>query len=595
MDFKKIIKVIPLIMGLLIIPVSMRMIKIDIPFEVQLHWKGVSTENDIFGYYRSILLIINAVITSIILFFSFTSDTFIRVKKLKPVFIAFGILVLFSILSTLFGGNTVISYGGAPTRYEGLYTFIGYYFLFLYAVTLDYDDKTQHIIIIALAIFTVACSIVGFFQYIGKDLFLTPTGAMYYIPDSFKHLRGSMETKAFSFRTMYIFNSHYNYSSFLMGILSSFWIVYTIVSAERFYKILSAVMTVLSILMLLGTNGRSGIVALFITVVFMIVIFFSDIRKNKVLSIAILAILLIFIAVAVKLGMMSRITDLFADIQKVGKTSSQDDNYIRSQIPLKNITTTDNSYTIEYDTFTLKFDKSDSQFFDENNNLVEFTTPTQGQIVFSDPKYADVRISVVQRRSNTDLEKTNMYHEVKVRGILFNFDISDKVTLVNHMGLPIYPEKATRMGFKGMEKLGSGRGFITASTIPLILKSPIIGYGPDSFLQVFNQDDIYTKMYVYGNPSELVDKPHNLYLLFAINFGLVGLVAFLFIVIYLLVKAKKRYKDESLSKEALYVASIAAVLAYMGGGLFNDSTSSVSPIFWVLLGVAMSKIGIKED
>lgn len=69
MDFKKIIKVIPLIMGLLIIPVSMRMIKIDIPFEVQLHWKGVSTEYDIFGYYRSILLIINAVITAFILFF----------------------------------------------------------------------------------------------------------------------------------------------------------------------------------------------------------------------------------------------------------------------------------------------------------------------------------------------------------------------------------------------------------------------------------------------------------------------------------------------------------------------------------------------
>ena len=92
-----------------------------------------------------------------------------------------------------------------------------------------------------------------------------------------------------------------------------------------------------------------------------------------------------------------------------------------------------------------------------------------------------------------------------------------------------------------------------------------------------------------------MDKPHNLYLLFAINFGLVGLVAFLFIVIYLLLKAKKRYKENSLSKEALYVAAIAAVLAYMGGGLFNDSTSSVSPIFWVLLGVAMSKIGIKED
>jgi len=215
--------------------------------------------------------------------------------------------------------------------------------------------------------------------------------------------------------------------------------------------------------------------------------------------------------------------------------------------------------------------------------------------VFNDSRYTDVAINITQRRSNTDLDKINTYHEVRIRGILYNFDITDKVTLVNHVGLPMYPEKATRMGFKGMEKLGSGRGFITASTIPLILRSPIIGYGPDSFLLVFNQDDIYTKMYVYGSPSELVDKPHNLYLLFAINFGLVGLIAFLFIFVYLLVKAKKRYKERSLSKEALFVASTAAVVAYMAGGLFNDSTSSVSPIFWVLLGVALSKIAIDED
>ena len=462
-------------------------------------------------------------------------------------------------------------------------------------MTLEYDDEIHHNIIIALSFFTVACSVVGFFQYIGKDLFLTPTGAMYYIPDSLKEYRDSMKTTAFSFSTMYIFNSHYNYSSFLMGILSSFWLMYTIVSAERFYKILSGIMTILSILMLLGTNGRSGVVALFITVVFMVIIFFDDIRKNKILSIGILAILLIFIAIAVKFGMMSRITDLFADIQKIGKTSSQDDSYIRSQIPLKNISTTDNSYTIEYDTFTLKFDKSDSQFFDENNKAIEITKPTQDRIVFNDSRYTDVAINITQRRSNTDLDKINTYHEVRIRGVLYNFDITDKVTLVNHVGMPMYPEKATRMGFRGMEKLGSGRGFITASTIPLILKSPIIGYGPDSFLLVFNQDDIYTKMYVYGSPSELVDKPHNLYLLFAINFGLVGLIAFLFIFVYLLVKAKKRYKERSLSKEALFVASTAAVVAYMAGGLFNDSTSSVSPIFWVLLGVALSKIAIDED
>lgn len=591
MDYKKIIKTFPFVFTLFIIPIAMRLIMVQIPYEVQLHWKGVSVDPDIFSYFRSILLIINAVIIMVLIFFNFTSETFTKIKKLKPFLVAFLVLFIMAILSTVLGKNTVISLGGAPSRYEGLYTFIAYFFIFLYAVTLEYDKTTHHIIIIALAMFTIACSIVGLTQFLGKDIFLTKLGALYYIPDSLKQYRESMSTTSFSFKTMYLFTTHYNYSSMLTSILSIFWAVYFTCSKEKPYKIIAGVMAVLSVLMLLGSNGRSGIVAVFFAIIVMSIIFFKKLIQNKKIVIGLVVIVLLFVGIALKLGLMSRFTALVDDIKKINVSSSQEQDYIKSQIPLKNIETTQNTYTIVYDTFTLKFDKEKSVFYDENNNELKFNMPEQGKIAFVDSKYSNVSISVSSKKSNTDENKINMYHSVNVSGISYNFDVSEDVKLVNHLGVPMYPEKAERIGFKGMEKLGSGRGFITASTIPLILKSPIIGYGPDAFLQVFNQDDIYTKFYVYGNPMELVDKPHNLYLLYAINFGLVGLGAFLFIVIYLLIKTSKKYKIEDTSKDSLYIACVAGVVTYIGAGFFNDSVVAISPIFWAMLGIAISKIG----
>lgn len=591
MDYKKMIKTFPFVFTLFMIPIAMRLIMVQIPYEVQLHWKGTSVDPDIFSYFRSILLIVNAVIIAVLLFFSFTSDTFVKIKKLKPFLIAFGVLFITAILSTVIGGNSVISLGGAPSRYEGLYTFIAYFFIFLYAVTLEYDKTTHHVIIITLAFFTIACSIVGLTQFLGKDIFLSKLGVLYYIPESLKQYRESMGTTAFTFKTMYLFTTHYNYSSMLTSILSMFWATYFVCSQERPYKIIAGVMAVLSVLMLLGANGRSGIVAILFAIIVLAIIFFKKLIQNKKIVIGIVVVIIAFVGVALQLGLMSRFTALVDDIKKIDVSNEQGQDYIKSQIPLKNIETTETTYTIVYDTFALKFDKEKSIFYDENNNELKFTTPQQGKIVFTDSKYAPVSISVSAKKSNTDENKTNMYHTVNISGHSYNFELSENVKLVNHLGIEMHPENAKRIGFKGMEKIGSGRGFITASTIPLILKSPIIGYGSDAFLQVFNQDDIYTKLYVYGNPSELVDKPHNLYLLYAVNFGLFGLFAFLFMIIYLFVKTSRKYKNEDTSKDALYIACVAGVITYMGAGFFNDSVVAVSPIFWAMLGIAISKIG----
>lgn len=595
MDYKRFLKILPLILGLLIIPIFMRFIAVPIPYDVQLHWKGGnSIDPDIFGYGRLILLIITSVIIALILFFTITSDTFVKIKKLKPFFIALGILLLMAIISTILGGYGIISFGGAPTRYEGLYAFIGYFLLFSYAMIIDYDEKTEKTIIIIMSIFTILCSLVGLSQFMGKDIFLTSFGKMLYLPPEFRQTE--MQATQFVFRTMYIFTTHYNYASMLMSMMSMFWVVYAISVKDKRFKILSAVMAIMSMLLLFGTNARSGVMAIVIAIIIMMITFISKIISNKKASIIALVVFLLFVFTAFSFGLMSRVTSLIQDIKSINSSRQQSDEHIREQIPLKDIKTTDDTYTIVYNDVKLRFDKNTNSFYDDNDNVLTFDTLEQGKVTFRDERYKMFTVETSQRKSNID-ETNHMYHLVRINNEtanIYNFDVTDKVMFVNHLGLPMYPEKAERIGFKGMERLGSGRMFIISSTLPLIKKSPIIGYGPDAFLMVFNQDDVYAKMYVYGEPMHIVDKPHNLYLLFAINFGLIGLFAFLYIIVLLILKAKKKYKNVSISQNAIYISSFAGVMAYMGSGFFNDSSLAVSPIFWVLLGIAVSGICIDE-
>lgn len=594
MDYKKFIKIFPFIMGLLLIPIFMRTIFVSIPYEVQLHWKGETVDADTFSYGRSILLIITSVIISGIIFFTFTKKTIIKIKALFPFVISISILSLGAIISTILGGKSVISLGGAPSRYEGLYSYISYFLLFFYSMIIDYDKKSEQFILIIISIFTILCSIVGFSQFIGKDIFLTDIGKIFYLPKEYRYL--NFRTNNPTFKTMYLFTTHYNYSSMLMSMISMFWSTYFICTNIKKNKILAGIMSLISMVMLFAINARSGIIAIIIAILILIITFTSKIISNKKISILIFLIFLSFIYVMFHFGFMSRANSIIEDIKKINFEKIKTDDYIREKILLKDIEITDNTYILIYDNATIKFDNKTNNFYDKNNKILKLYSLGNGKIQFEDEGYNMFTIEISKMKSNID-NKEHLYHLIKINNNehnIYNFDITDKIMLVNHLGLPMYPEKAEMIGFKGLEKLGSGRMFILSSTLPLIKKSPIVGYGPDSFLMVFNQDDIYRKLYVYEQPMHLVDKPHNLYLLLTINFGLIGLITFLYIIVLLIFKAHSKYKKTTLFNDSLYIGAFAGAMGYIGSGFFNDSNVAVSPIFWTLLGISISGISIKN-
>ena len=105
----------------------------------------------------------------------------------------------------------------------------------------------------------------------------------------------------------------------------------------------------------------------------------------------------------------------------------------------------------------------------------------------------------------------------------------------------------------------------------------------------FPQQD-YVALHNFGFGNQLLTKPHNLYLQISVQTGLLSLIAFLaFYGMYFISSLKLYLKGKYKSYYAkVGVATLVASLNYMILGLANDSSITVTPVFWVLLGLGIT-------
>lgn len=144
-------------------------------------------------------------------------------------------------------------------------------------------------------------------------------------------------------------------------------------------------------------------------------------------------------------------------------------------------------------------------------------------------------------------------------------------------------------GFEGKEGFASSRGYIWSRSIPLMRETMFVGAGPDAFAMMFPQTDIAGKINWFGDINILVDKPHNWYLQMAINTGGISLIAMLvFLAWYLLIGIKIKNEPVIAGGRLIHIGIMSGVVGYLVAAVFNDSNVSVSPVFWVILGLGLS-------
>jgi len=135
-----------------------------------------------------------------------------------------------------------------------------------------------------------------------------------------------------------------------------------------------------------------------------------------------------------------------------------------------------------------------------------------------------------------------------------------------------------------------GRFFMYKKTIPLILDHPLLGTGLGMFRYAFtpHRPPQRTNFWWYA---------HNDYLQIASEMGLIGLAAFLFLVITVWAKGFKALKSTSNFNRAIILGTLAGILSILVHGFF-DGNLSVIPSnilhFYVMLGVLMVNLDRKN-
>ncbi|MEH7521654.1 O-antigen ligase family protein, partial [Bacillus sp. JJ1503] len=175
----------------------------------------------------------------------------------------------------------------------------------------------------------------------------------------------------------------------------------------------------------------------------------------------------------------------------------------------------------------------------------------------------------------------NPYLEVQqsAKGLL-DFEFESKVS-------------ATKVDYKLKElppsgvSAGSGRIFIWEKVIEMVGERPILGYGLDTLVYHFPQDDP-EKNSALETFNIIIDKPHNLLIGLAYGSGVFSAIAFMLLIFFLLVEWVIVLLKRSLNKETIAIGMM--IVAFIVQSMFNDSIIGFTNVIFIFLGVLAASI-----
>lgn len=123
--------------------------------------------------------------------------------------------------------------------------------------------------------------------------------------------------------------------------------------------------------------------------------------------------------------------------------------------------------------------------------------------------------------------------------------------------------------------------YMWSNSLDAIKTYPVLGSGPDCF--------VYTQMHesyeITQNPNSF-DRPYNDYLYMAVTRGVISLAAYIFLIIFAIKKLHKPKNNPEWFKPAI----ISAITSYLITSFFGMSANTISPFFWIILGIACGLI-----
>lgn len=146
--------------------------------------------------------------------------------------------------------------------------------------------------------------------------------------------------------------------------------------------------------------------------------------------------------------------------------------------------------------------------------------------------------------------------------------------------------------FHGIEYLGSGRLYIWSRILPMLKHDILKGSGPDTFAEVFPQNDYVGKMIYAESTGRIMERAHNDFLARWVQTGLLSLLALLVFYVLFFRKTIPYYRNCEFTgvKNKLGFGGFLGCVGYLVCCMFSDSTLYTTPAFYVFLGIALAAV-----
>lgn len=545
-----------------------------------LYWTGQKQYLDFFSYWKAQWVVILTAI-ALILYIILYKQKKLPLKNLKQYYIPLGLYGVFVIISTIFAIDTQTALWGFVDMYQGMFVLLSYVLITFLTINFVNSERDVRLFAKAFLFLMIVQGILGITQYFGFDFFQTRIGNSLILPGNIQ-----VDNLSFTFgpKTIYgtLFNTNFvgSYAALMLPLAVAFLLG----ANTKKQRIISAIATVLTIFVWIGSNSRAGYLGVAVSAVFALWLFRKVIRKYWV---GFVGLIVVFAVVFIGLNSASE-GRIFARLKvfnlkeqiEITKANANDERRLRFEDIILGKDTV--SIKTNRDTLNFKIDGDKLYFLDEDKNELEITTKGK-EITINKKGYSGYKIIIADNYPGITVNRDRKN---------FNFYFTNEgVKLLGSGGRITEPIVSdTFKPLDGLERLASNRGYIWSRTIPMLKKYIVVGSGADNYPIAFPQDEFIAKSNVFGDPNMLVDKPHNLYFQIATNTGVISLVALLVVWGIYFISSLRLYSKmtfDSLEKH-LGASCLISIIGYLAAGMFNDSVVSVAPIFWIVLGLGIS-------
>ncbi len=566
---------IPLILLLTVVPLIVYMYKYETGL-VQFDWSSLLDEKyDFFMYYKAIAVIIIGAVMCILLAYRYKTKQ--KQFKLCYEFIPLVVYAGFTVLSSVFSQYRYFSFHGASEVFESLWVLLGYCVIAFYAYQFVNTFEELDCIMEWMTIGLIVMLALGVGQALGYDFFVSDIGKEIITGGLSKHYQLDL-----NFEKGRVFLSVYNpnYVASYFSLMIPMEIALFIRHKKWYFKALYAVMLIASLICLLASGNRSGIVAFAVTGIVVVLLFFKKILKawKFVLPAAVVAGVIFAMFLSRNDLIVEKFVRLFTappiPDDAISQIVTEEDIAITYQGEVCHI-----SYDVEEDGFiNIAISDDAGQTLNSTFNENEYIYTVE------DERFPGFSVQAVNLNEeivlNVLADNINWYFKKGDDGTYYYYTIFGRWDKISN---------PPRVAEKFLERTFEERGTIWSKTIPMLKNSILFGTGADTYTVTYPQDDYVRKVYD-GAQQSLDVKPHCFYLQVGVQSGIPALIAILVFYIWYFVTGVKLYRDASFADgmEVLGAGLMFATFTYMVVSLLNDSTVTVAPIFWVMMGLGIS-------